>query len=76
MAAQKAEPEQNSRGYQQQLNSVVKYYKMLWSSCLSTDVSLSSVWLHHFFSLPSSWAVFMHRLFSVSVKVGAIYFLN
>jgi len=69
MAAQLAEPEQNSRGYQQQLGSVVKHYKMLWSCCLKASISLSSVWLHQLFSLPSSWAFFMHRLFTVSVKV-------
>ncbi|XP_065912332.1 focadhesin-like isoform X2 [Dysidea avara] len=72
MATQLAEPEQNSRGYQQQLGSVVKHYKMLWSCCLMTDVSLSSVWLHQLFSLPSSWAVFIHRLFAVSVKLRSL----
>ena len=73
MAAELAEPEHNSRGYQQQLGSVVKHYKMLWSRCLMTSISLSSVWLHQLFSLPSSWALFMHRLFNVSVKVSSHY---
>ena len=70
MAFQLTEPERGSRGYQQQLNNVVKNYKAMWNQCLAVDVSLSSsAYLHHLFSLPYSWATFMNRMYTVYVKV-------
>ena len=70
MAFQLTEPERGSRGYQQQLNNVVKNYKAMWNQCLTVGVSLSSsVYLHQLFSLPYSWATFMNRLYTVYVKV-------
>ena len=70
MGFQLTEPERGSRGYQQQLNSVVKNYKAMWSQCLTVDVSISSsVCLHQLFSLPHSWTAFMDRFYTIHVKV-------
>ena len=70
MAFQLTEPERGSRGYQQQLSSVVKNYKAMWSRCLTVGVSLSSsVCLHQLLSLPCCWATFMGRLYTIYVKV-------
>lgn len=69
MVFQLTEPEHGSRGYQQQLSGVVKNYKAMLSRCLTVGVSLSSVCLHQLFSLPHSWATFMHRFYTVYVKV-------
>ena len=80
MAFQLAEPERGSRGYQQQLNNVVKNYKAMWSRCLTVDISISSsACLHQLLSLPHSWAAFMDRFYTIHVKVGGgnvIYFDN
>lgn len=70
MAFQLTEPERGSRGYQQQLNNVVKNYKAMWSRCLTVGVCLSSTaCLHQLLSMPYSWEAFMGRLYTVHVKV-------
>ena len=70
MTFQLTEPERGSRGYHQQLNSVVKNYKAMWNHCLTVSVSLSSsACLHQLLTLPYSWATFMDRLYTIHVKV-------